>query len=172
MILFQLLGISLGLILILASPTLGLPYSLAINATNSLSDRLFWLTPPPATWHDQDYAVFIWAEDYFYPRGSLFIKQIMGVPGDKVDMIGSKFYINGKYMGELLPETSGQKPLEAGPTGVIPTNFYFVYAPHPKSLDSRYQAVGWLSKNALIAQAIPVKNLYPWMTGRLSQKHS
>ena len=47
---------------------------------------------------------------------------------------------------------SGQ-PLAPGPTGTLPTGRFYVRAPHPDSLDSRYALLGWISESQIIGRA-------------------
>jgi conjugal transfer pilin signal peptidase TrbI len=44
-------------------------------------------------------------------------------------------------------------PLELGPTGILPAGRYYVRAPHPDSLDSRYWLTGWISDAQIIGRA-------------------
>ena len=43
--------------------------------------------------------------------------------------------------------------LEPGPTGLIPPGRYYVRAPHPDSLDSRYRLTGWVDASQIIGRA-------------------
>jgi conjugal transfer pilin signal peptidase TrbI len=43
--------------------------------------------------------------------------------------------------------------LQPGPTGVLPAGRFYVYAPHPDSLDSRYALTGWIHQRQIIGRA-------------------
>ena len=44
-------------------------------------------------------------------------------------------------------------PLDTGPVGVLPPGRYYVRAPHPDSLDSRYALTGWIAEDQIIGRA-------------------
>jgi conjugal transfer pilin signal peptidase TrbI len=46
--------------------------------------------------------------------------------------------------------------LALGPTGVIPANHFYVYAPHKDSLDSRFALTGWIPLERVSGRAIPL----------------
>lgn len=52
------------------------------------------------------------------------------------------------------PISKGGKPLQHGPVGIIPNGHFFMSAPHPDSLDSRYALVGWVAETELVGRAI------------------
>jgi conjugal transfer pilin signal peptidase TrbI len=43
-----------------------------------------------------------------------------------------------------------------GPTGKIPPSHYYMAAPHPDSLDSRYALVGWIKDEHVIGRAFQI----------------
>jgi conjugal transfer pilin signal peptidase TrbI len=45
------------------------------------------------------------------------------------------------------------QPLDPGPTGTLPPGHYYVRAPHPDSLDSRYRLTGWIADAQIIGRA-------------------
>jgi conjugal transfer pilin signal peptidase TrbI len=80
----------------------------------------------------------------FFHEGSgrVLIKQILGVESDVVASTGEALYLNGMNVGKIFKnDTHGQKltPLKSQ---VIPRGNVFLYAPHPRSFDSRYAEVG------------------------------
>ena len=57
-------------------------------------------------------------------------------------------------MGEAKSTTSTGRPIrELEFNGVIPAGHYYVMADHPLSLDSRYEAVGFVSASHVIGKA-------------------
>jgi len=71
-----------------------------------------------------------------------FIKRIIGLPGEKVSVKGSKVYINGKLLNEsyLDPEllTSSNSFLREGEEYTVPAGQYIVFGDNrPHSSDSR-----------------------------------
>lgn len=71
-----------------------------------------------------------------------YIKRIIGVPGDRVQLLKGVFYINGKKLEEnyIPPENFlyGGSFLREGEEIVVPNNHYFVVGDNrPRSSDSR-----------------------------------
>jgi conjugal transfer pilin signal peptidase TrbI len=75
------------------------------------------------------------------------------MPGDVVTRIDRDFFINGSHVGRAKPFSRQDVPLEPGPTGTLPAGRYYVRAPHPDSLDSRYRLTGWISQSQIIGRA-------------------
>jgi len=46
--------------------------------------------------------------------------------------------------------------LERTKGGVIPEGHYYMYAPHPDSLDSRYSMVGLIGQPLILGKTIPI----------------
>ena len=84
----------------------------------------------------------------YYKKGTEFVKYAKCLPGDKLEVKNLKYYCNGKYIDKA--RTKDSKGREVKPfvfNGIIPENKIFMYAPHPKSYDSRYW--GFLDKNKI-----------------------
>ena len=127
-------------------------YTLGLNATESLPQRLFLIErgEPP---HRGDFVAFRWQGGGPYPTDSTFIKIVAGVPGDVVTQVDGVYFVNGQPMGRAKSVSRQGILLQPGPTGTVPTGFYYVRAPHPDSLDSRYALTGWVSKSQMIGRA-------------------
>jgi hypothetical protein len=67
--------------------------------------------------------------------------------------------LNG-LLAEVEVEQSYLNPqdtnIEAVYTGTIPPHHYFMSAPNPDSLDSRYALVGWVDEQSIIGRAIEI----------------
>jgi conjugal transfer pilin signal peptidase TrbI len=57
------------------------------------------------------------------------------------------------FAGQAKTIARDGRPLLPGPTGVIPSGRFHVYAPHPDSLDSRYAITGWIRHDQIIGKA-------------------
>ncbi len=95
----------------------------------------------------------------FYPHGrdsdEYYIKRIMGLPGETVQIIGSDIYINGV----VLEENYGKEPITSAGLAAEPITLgdeeYFVMGDNREvSLDSRYEEVGPVSKENIGGRAV------------------
>ena len=103
-----------------------------------------------------EWVVFKWHGGGLMPKGSRFVKQVHGVTGDQVAEIDRKFYVNGEYQGLAKQVSRKGMKLEVGPVGTIPEHYFYVFAPAPDSLDSRYKLTGWIHEGQIIGKAVPL----------------
>jgi conjugal transfer pilin signal peptidase TrbI len=127
-------------------------YALGLNATHSLPGTLY-LIERGALPQRGEHVAFRWAGGGPYPAGVTFIKVLAGQPGDTVTRDGATFIVTGTPLGQAKPASRRGEPLEPGPTGTLPEGRYFVYAPHPDSLDSRYALTGWIAREQFLGRA-------------------
>lgn len=127
-------------------------YTVGLNATESLPQRLFLIQRGEQPVRGEHVA-FRWLGGGPYPAGATFIKIVAGVPGDVVTRVGEHYFVNGQPMGQAKPVSRQGIALEPGPTSTVPAGFYYVRAPHPDSLDSRYALTGWVSKAQILGRA-------------------
>ena len=95
----------------------------------------------------------------FYPYGrdneEYYIKRVIGLPGETVQIIGSDIYING----EVLEENFGKDPIHrAGiveePQTLGDDEFFVLGDNREVSQDSRYEEVGFVKKKNIEGKAI------------------
>lgn len=95
----------------------------------------------------------------FYPYGrdeeEYYIKRIIGLPGETVQIIGSQIYING----EVLEEDYGKDPIDyAGiveePQTLGEDEFFVLGDNREVSQDSRYEEVGFVKRKNIEGRAI------------------
>lgn len=69
-----------------------------------------------------------------------FIKEVVGVYGDNIEVISNKIYINQEFKGYILEKDSYGNSIRTLKEGKqeIKENEYFVMGENPKSYDSRY----------------------------------
>ena len=127
-------------------------YTVALNVTESLPVRFFLVHRGEAPKRG-DYIAFRWPGGGPYRVGATFIKVIAGVPGDIVSQMDRDFYVNCRPTGQAKRSSRQGLVLEPGPTGTLPEGSYYVHAPHPDSLDSRYALTGWVSQAQIIGRA-------------------
>ncbi|MDN4571872.1 signal peptidase I [Pandoraea cepalis] len=97
---------------------------------------------------------------FWTPRGSLagfkekfILKQVAGVPGDRVTIRGEDVQINGKTVvhGFPLAHTYRRDAREFERDEIIPHDKYFLIGVHPMSNDSRYW--GYLDSKEVVGFA-------------------
>ena len=130
-------------------------FDLALNRTTSLPQKLFFIIKH-ASIQRGDFLAFYPPNNPLYGDKTPFLKQVGGISGDHVIEKNQEIYVNGKDMGHVFQRARNGTALHAGPTGVIPNGYYYVYTRNPKSYDSRYQSIGWISKSRVVGRAIPL----------------
>ncbi len=127
-------------------------YTLGVNVTASLPVRFFVIHRGERPQRGQ-YVALRWTGGGPYPAGALFIKILAGVPGDVVRCQAHRFFVNDTLMGVAKTVARSGAPLVPGPTGILPNGHYYVNAPHPDSLDSRYALTGWPTDAQIVGRA-------------------
>lgn len=127
-------------------------FALGLNSSESLPDRVFLIHKGELPARGQ-YVAFRWAGGGPYAAGVTFVKIAAGVPGDTVTRVERDFFVNGDFVGTAKKHSRSGVPLALGPTGELPPGRYYVRAPHPDSLDSRYQLTGWVAENQILGRA-------------------
>ncbi|MBE0612139.1 MAG: S26 family signal peptidase [Burkholderiales bacterium] len=139
-------------VLVLAAILFKMDFALGLNSSESLPDRVFLIHKGELPARGQ-YVAFRWSGGGPYPAGVTFVKILAGVPGDTVTRIERDFFVNGEFVGTAKTQSRSGVPLEGGPTGALPPGRYYVRAPHPDSLDSRYRLTGWVAESQMIGRA-------------------
>lgn len=140
------------LLLIVAAAVFQAHYGFGLNASPSLPHRLFLIHKGEMPQRGE-YIAFRWHGGGPYPAGVTFVKIVAGMSGDTVTRADRDFFVNATPVGQAKIVSRQGVPLELGPTGVLPAGRYYVRAPHPDSLDSRYQLTGWVSEDQIIGRA-------------------
>ena len=80
------------------------------------------------------------------------IKQVLAVPGDKVEVYKDKIRINGKpYFYQTFTQDSQQRKLATFPNGIYQSAGYWLIGTHDeKSWDSRY--FGFVKRDAIMTE--------------------
>lgn len=129
-------------------------YIFTTNQTESLEHWAF-IVDRKAPVARGDFVYFAPPANPYY-RDIGFVKIVAGVPGDVVRRENHIFFVNHRRIGAAKPRSRAGEPLEPGPTGVIPSDHYFVFTPHRDSYDSRYQDIGWIGRDRIIGVARPL----------------
>ncbi len=128
-------------------------YTVALNVTESLPQRLFLIHRGEQPKRGDLRGLSLARAAAPTRRAATFIKVVAGVPGDMVTQVDGDYFVNGHPVGRAKPVSRQGIELEPGPTGTLPEGFYYVRAPHPDSLDSRYALTGWVSQAQIIGRA-------------------
>jgi conjugal transfer pilin signal peptidase TrbI len=140
------------LLLLLAALLFNSCFSFGLNASPSLPHTLY-LIHKGTTVKRGDYVAFHWHGGGLHPAGVTFVKIMAGLPGDTVTETNRQFFVNGHPVGTAKQQSRKGAPLAIGPVGSIPSGRFYVMAPHPDSLDSRYRLTGWISQSQIIGRA-------------------
>ena len=135
-------------------------FQIAHNVTESLPQKFFFILEGRMP-EKYQYVAFS-KENKFYNKG--FIKQVVGKGGDQIeiddsnniwissafitDRFNAGFIKQFSLLGERLNPLNFQK---------IPEGYYYVFAPHKDSLDSRYSEIGLIKSTNIIGRAIPIE---------------
>ncbi len=102
----------------------------------------------------------------YYKKGTMFIKYAECLPGDTLKVKGLKYYCNGKYFATAQKTDNKGIPVKHFVyNGIIPKGKVFMYAPHPRSYDSRYW--GFLDENDI--KGVVVWKVLKWGGGNESR---
>ena len=104
--------------------------------------------------------IIVFQPDYVAADGQ-FIKRIIGLPGETVQITEGQIYING----EVLAEQFGKTPIDNAGIAAEPvtlgTDEYFVLGDNREiSLDSRYEVIGTVKQNQIEGRVI--LQIYPF----------
>ena len=84
-----------------------------------------------------------------------FIKRIIGLPGDEIDLVSQQFLINGELLDDMFSRDvifsvgDAQFPL------IVPENCYFMLGDNRNgSKDSRFSSVGCIAKDEMVGKVV------------------
>ncbi|MDI6790692.1 MAG: signal peptidase I [Thermodesulfobacteriota bacterium] len=129
--------------------------SIGINPTKSQPFRLF-LILKKRPFSRGDLVAFRFPGSEYYSEGSLLVKEVRGMSGDRLEIRDSRtVWLNGRFLDTVRTTDSRGKAVEPFLfDGVIPEGYYFLYAPAPNSYDSRYY--GLIDGKRIVGKAIPL----------------
>ena len=154
------LGIwSLAYVRVFFDPTPHVP--LLFNWTPSLPYRVALVDyAPRSTVKRGDFVIYTFdgPAQRLYPglHAQPFFKQVAGLSGDRITVIGRAVFLNDTAVGIAKPHTFDGHPLDPVAPGVIPPGSVYVRGSSPDSFDSRYQASGLVRTDHIIGKVIPL----------------
>ena len=101
----------------------------------------------------------------FLPNGNekshYYIKRVIGLPGDTIQIRNGIVYVNGEPLEEELPMASIDNPLMAEEELTVGEDEYFVLGDNRNnSEDSRYASIGNIKKEYIVGKAWFI--ISPW----------
>lgn len=142
-------------------------YIIGWNLSPSLPYSLF-LVHKGEPFAKNDLAAFYWHGGVGAYKGKtpyrehmIFVKRVAGFPGDSLSITADRTILLDNFweLGKAKEYSKQHQPLEIlhlPPGGIIPQGRYYVAAPHPDSLDSRYEMAGLIPQSAFIGRAYPI----------------
>ncbi len=154
--------VGLAVMIALAALWLGLASRVHVNA--SWSDRAWGYAAFPLFGEDPG----IGDRVLFEPPAEIgskvpYLKTVRGVPGMAVTVSeDGTVSLDGVAVGRVKSHALDGRALEAIAPGVILPGYYFLYADHPDSHDSRYAEIGLVPRSRILGRAIALPDL-PWL---------
>lgn len=128
-------------------------YRVEFNWTDSLPGYLYLIRLGELPSRRGELIEFRAPKNHFYREGEKFVKVARGMPGDLVRRKGRNFFVNEQFVGQYIDVSPSGLPLLPGPTGVVPADHFWVWTPHPYSLDSRYADIGLIGRDRIVGVA-------------------
>lgn len=125
---------------------------IGINLTRSQPDWVYLVISEKEVRRGER-AAFWFQGSRYYPAGTLFVKKVAGLPGDRLDSGSGGIWINGEKIGDVrTADSKGRSVTPYVYHGAIPAGAYFMIAEVSNSYDSRY--FGLIEERQLIGKVI------------------
>jgi len=125
-----------------------------INMTRSQPDWVYIISPVKVIRRGEKVA-FLFQGSHYYPAGTVFVKEVIGLPEDQIENSSEGVWINGTMVGAVRATDSEGRAVEPFVyRGRIPKGAYFLMAHAPNSYDSRY--FGWVGEEQIIGKVVPL----------------
>lgn len=106
--------------------------------------------------------VVFWAPDHPH---LLYVKRVIGMPGDTVTVTAHAVYINGRKLNESNPDIARGNGTVLGTYHVPPGHYFMLGDNRPISDDSRLWTHKYVARSAIVGEAdfvlYPLKNMGP-----------
>ena len=129
---------------------------IGINDSTSLPGRVFVFSRSKYLLRHlkkEDLILFKAPATSFYP-GKKIVKIIKGVAGENVAINHNRIFIENTDLGALKKYSSHWQQLVPLAERKIAQNYYFGWAPHKDSYDSRYQSLGLIHQAQIMGRVL------------------
>ncbi|GLK53539.1 signal peptidase I [Henriciella pelagia] len=128
-------------------------WAFGLNMTESLPHWAF-LADADVMPRNGELVMFDPPENPYYDGA--FVKRIVGVAGDRIEVQGRRVYVAGVFVGEAKPVSQDGRALVAISPQVIPEGYVYVAGTHIDSYDSRYEEIGLIPIERIVGRAYPI----------------
>ncbi len=127
---------------------------IGIRFSPSIAGHVF-LVFPGAPVHRGDLLAFWPPRTPYAPPTMWWMKYAVGMPGDLLQVENRHLRVAGINRGICAQRAvQDNHPLHCMHSTHIPQQHYFVWGSHPRSLDSRYQEIGFVQAHAVIGRGM------------------
>lgn len=134
----------------------------SIKGANCLPYSVFLVDLRDRATDRGEYVAFVSKQmEPFYANGTIAVKLVAGVPGDRVTVNETGVSINGRHLGTLLHLKDGERLWRMGRRVAdvarderIPDGHLWMMGTNARSYDSRYW--GYIENEQVIGRAIPL----------------
>lgn len=126
---------------------------IGFNRTASLNGYVYLVVKDISKINKGDLVAFYPGVNRFNKNGEWFVKQVVGVEGDVIEVVNREFFINGESIGIAKETTASGFKLKALNEQIIDSKKYFMWTPHKDSFDSRYEMIGLIDEKNIFGIA-------------------
>ena len=92
-----------------------------------------------------------------------YLKSVAAVPGDRIVVDANRgVWVDDRFIGRAKPVSLDGRSLVPVASGRVPEGYFFVFADHPDSHDSRYAEIGLVPRDRIRGRAVALPDL-PWL---------
>ena len=138
-----------------------------LNGSESLPHHGYFMVTWPKIFWRGCYVAFEPPEDISDRfQGLFFVKEVVGLPGDSFENTSDSVCVMGACRKTVTEDGAPVAPLLS--SGSVPDASLFVLGETAESLDSRYEVVGAIDRDDVVAVGIPIpllhwKELQKWL---------
>ncbi len=133
----------------------GSRFILALPWSPSISGHVFCVVRGPVIPRRGMLVAFRPPQTPYAPAGMWWMKYVVGLPGDRIQIKGREVWVGGIWRGHCAARARQDgAALQCTKAGIIPAGYVFVWGTHPRSFDSRYAEVGLINEKDFMGHGI------------------